>query len=142
MASFPVTITVQNTPPIEAFGSNISYDELINSLGSYYYLLEKIFIETYTVSQANEPMSFSKFNVDGSKRFDVVSPNIDPYGRQTAVLTDVSEFNLVMDGQLDFSYIIFSMSWVRFTFFTKRGYVSEGLDKYSISNFKKVKQGV
>lgn len=124
MPSYPFSTTIVSTPSIEVYGVNVSYEELLNSFGSYYYLIQKLFIETQTINQANQPISFTKYNVDGQKNTYVVSPTIDPYGKQAALLTDLEEYNLIADGRLVVQYNIFASTWLRFTFFTERGFLS------------------
>lgn len=129
MPSFPFSISVSATPALEVFGVNISYEEILNSFGSYFYLLEKMFIDVFTNSniQANQPLQFIRYNVNGSENTLVISPTVDPYGRQSALLQDLEKRNIIFDGQTILAVNILPSAFLRFTFFTKRNYLSNGL---------------
>ncbi len=127
MPSYGFTISTTTTPSIEVYGVNISYNEILNSLGSYFYLLEKLFLETNTVAQANEPISYVKYDSNGTQATVVVYPAIDPYGAQSALLEDIEQRKLTLDGRLTMEINLFASTWIRYTFFTKRGYLSNAL---------------
>ena len=127
MPSYGFTITTTTTPSIEVYGTNVSYNEILNSLGSYFYLIQKLYFETHTIYQANEPILYTKYDVNGTKKILVVYPVIDPYGKQAALLSDLEQEGLVIDGRLVMQVNIFASTWIRYTFFTKRGYLGHAL---------------
>ncbi len=137
MATFPFTISVQTTPSIQVTGVNVSYNELLNSFGDYCYLFEKIFGEAPTFAQINQIISFIKFNVTGNKNKDVITPAVDPYQKQASLLLDLTDQKIIADGRLQMSFTLLANSWERFTFFTQRVYVAQGLDKFSPNNLTK-----
>lgn len=127
MPSYAFTITTTTTPSIEVYGVNVSYNEILNSLGSFFYLIQKLYLQTNTLAQANEPMSYIKYDSNGNKSTVVVYPAIDPYGKQEALVTDLEKEGLVIDGRLIMLINIFASSMIRYTFFTQRGYLSNAL---------------
>ncbi len=139
MATFPFVVSAASSPPIEVVGVNLSYEELLNSFGDYCYLFEKIFSETISYSQANQVISFLKYDVNGNKKTDVITPVIDPYQKQPAILIDLGDNSIIADGRLQMSFDLLPMSWDRFTFFTKRVFAAQGLDKFAPDNKAQVK---
>lgn len=139
MASFPVTITVESTPPVEVFGTFIPYEDILNSLGSFYYLIERIFIEALIggVGQGNQPLQFNRYNANGLVGQVVISPAINPYGKQAVIMVDVSEYELVADSRLIMSFDILPLAAIRFTFYTKRGSIQEGLNAFDKQNYQR-----
>lgn len=140
MASFPFAITIQSTPDIEVYGVNITYEEILNSFANYYYLIQKLYLETRTISQANEPLSFEKYDSNGNKNTQIVSPAIDPYGKQSALVQDMEQYKIIADGRLTMAFNVLPLAWIRFTFFTCRGYTSQCLNDFHPSNQQQVKE--
>jgi hypothetical protein len=87
-----------------------------------------MYLESTTREQADQPITFDKYDVNGKKRTDVISPVLDLYGSQPANIVDLKNFCFVADGQLIVTPNLIPMSWVRYTFFTCRNYVSNGLN--------------
>lgn len=134
MPSVPFTVTVQATPSIQVTGVNISYEELLNSFGAYWYWIEQLYLETFTDSQANEPIVFDRYNSDGTKDVKVLVPAIDPFGKQAAIYIPVYEFNFIIDSRLIITPSILPNSQIRYTFYSRRGFLSQKLDAISPSN--------
>ncbi len=140
MASFPVTITTNNTPPVQVYGVNVSYNEILQSLGAYCYLIEGIFMQTLSALQVNEYLQFIKFNSDGIKQTDVVNPALDLYAYQPAILLELQDREIIIDGKTSLNFNLLAGQWMRLTFITYRNYLAQGLDQFGPSNKKRVAQ--
>jgi hypothetical protein len=129
MASFPFSVSISSSPALEVSGVNISYEELLNSFGAYFYLLEKMFIRAFANNdeQVNQPLQFTRYNLNGSENSLVFNPCLDPYGRQSALLQDFTGRNILLDGQTILAVDILAGASLRYTLFTKRNYLSNGL---------------
>lgn len=139
MASYSFSISVQNTPPIQVYGVNITYEELLNSFGAYYYLIEKMFLQADQILQISQYLSFEKYKATGNLNKLVINPAIDPYSKQASILLLLEKNGIVIDSQLTMQTVILPLSFIRYTFFTQRGYTSKQLNQYYPPNKAQVK---
>jgi hypothetical protein len=69
-----------------------SYNALINSMGSWVYKINTIYLKANQLTQFSNPLLFNEYDVNGTRQsFFQIMP-VDPYQFQTAL-----NFNLVMD---------------------------------------------
>lgn len=69
-----------------------SYNALINSMGSWVYKINTIYLKANQLTQFSNPLLFNEYDVNGTRQsFFQITP-VDPYQYQTAL-----NFNLVMD---------------------------------------------
>lgn len=134
MPTYTVTITVVSTPPVQVFGVGVSYEALLNSFGSYWYLIKRIFIQSDNIDQINTPISFQKYDVTGMKRVIIDYPCLDPYQKQAAYLTELEQYDLVADSRLIVEMDILPMTKTIYTFYACMGNVSQPLNNFGRPN--------
>ncbi len=93
MPTVPPNITVQSVPDIQVSSVNgVSYNQINQSIGSFAYLVNSIYIYSSNLDQLLQPIGLKKYNKFGDKHIKVLQPMIDPY--QTS-----SSLNQTMLGQ-------------------------------------------
>ena len=88
----PTTQTFPNGIVTVSSLDSTSYNTLINSMGSWVYKINTIYLKANQLTQFTNPMLFNEYDVNGTRQsFFQILP-VDPYQFQTAL-----NFELVMD---------------------------------------------
>jgi hypothetical protein len=86
MPSVAPNITVGTTPTIAVDSiSGVSYNQINQSIGSYFYLVKNIYIYSSNINQLLQPIGLKKYNKFGNKHIRVLQPMIDPYQDLSAI---------------------------------------------------------
>ena len=86
MPNVPPSISVGTTPTIEVTSvSGIDYNTINQSIGSFTYLLDNVYIYSSNLLQLNYPIGLKKYNKFGDKHIKVLQPIIDPYQNASAL---------------------------------------------------------
>src|SRR5690348_16919235 len=77
-----------------------SYNQIIGSLGSTLYAIDKVYIKGSSNEQVMVPIQYQKYDVNGNiKTFQEIA-NIDPNQFQASLYIDMQKHKLVFDGTL------------------------------------------
>jgi hypothetical protein len=80
-----------------------SYNALINSMGSWVYKINTIYLKANQLTQFTNPLSFSEFDVNGNRQsFFQITP-VDPYQFQTALNFDLVKDDVILNGRTTLS---------------------------------------
>jgi len=86
MPSVPPNISVGSTPTIAVDSINgVSYNQINQSIGSFFYLVKNIYIYSSNINQLLQPIGLKKYNKFGDKHIRVLQPMIDPYQNLSAI---------------------------------------------------------
>lgn len=101
------TPTVTNFPngviTITSLDSTL-YDAIIESLGSYYYVMTDVYIQSNSVEQMLEPLGFFKYDVNGNITDNKVIPTLDPNQDQLSLFIEFASKGYILDGKLYIEY--------------------------------------
>ena len=83
-----------------------SYNTLINSMGSWVYKINTIYLKANQLTQFTNPMLFNEYDVNGTRQsFFQILP-VDPYQFQTALNFDLVKNDVVLNGRTTLSMTV------------------------------------
>jgi len=97
-----------------------SYEEILQSLVSNFYKVEKIYIKAENVNQISKSLFITKYDVNGDKLATTKVVALDSNQFQFALNLDVKELNLILNGQLVINYDLMPNQIVYIIFTTKQ----------------------
>jgi len=106
----PSIVATQTTYPQNVV-SVISLDStpyymIQNSMGSFVYGIEQMYLKANSNSQILESYKFRKYNVNGNIESFYEVPTINPYQYQSSLFLDMKKDNVVLDGRTSLSLTI------------------------------------
>lgn len=106
----PSIVATQTTYPQNVV-SVISLDStpyymIQNSMGSFVYGVEQMYLKANSNSQILESYKFRKYNVNGNIESFYEVPTINPYQYQSSLFLDMKKDNVVLDGRTSLSLTI------------------------------------
>lgn len=142
MAVFPVIIT--NTPPasVTITMANYTYDQFVKSLGSYVYLVEKIYLYSTNANQVNQVMLFTKYDSNGNQYYNNLTPQISPFQESNAVLFATKDNNLVLDSLSTLNLNVIANNTLILEIHANRRDIPEYLSNLTITNFAQVESAM
>jgi hypothetical protein len=127
MSVYSPVISVQSSAAVDVTVTGISYQELVNSLSQYNFLLRQIFLQALSFGQVMQPLSWMSYDSNGIKRYSPTIPAVDPYQYQPTILLDITPENVLLDGRSQLSFNLLASETVRFTVFAEKNYLSDYL---------------
>jgi hypothetical protein len=142
MAVYPVIVT--NTPPasVTITGANTTYTEFKNSLGTFFYLIETIYLYSLTGQQINQVMLYTKYDGNGNRIYLNMTPTLDPWQDSNAYYLDTKGEKIILDGLSRLSFMMLASASLMFKIYAKRISNTEQLDSLSQSNFQVVESAM
>lgn len=142
MAVFPVIIT--NTPPasVTITMANYTYDQFVKSLGSYVYLVEKMYLYSTNANQVNQVMLFTKYDSNGNQYYNNLTPQINPFQKSNAVLFATKDNNLVLDSLSTLNLNVLANNTLILEIYANRRDIPEYLNNLTITNFAQVESAM
>jgi len=106
----PSIVATQTTYPQNVV-SVISLDStpyymIQNSMGSFVYGVEQMYLKANSNSQILESYKFRKYNVNGNIESFYEVPTINPYQYQSSLFLDMKKDNVVLDGRTSLALTI------------------------------------
>lgn len=119
-----VSATMQDASSIQA-GSNlsltgVSYNQLLNSLGTDVYNAFMIYIYSTNGGQVTTPMTYFIYDVNGNKDFRTLTPTKDPYQDNNAILYETPKGAVVFNGNSGLTFIVQPLTTMTFQFYCIR----------------------
>ncbi len=138
MAVFPVIIT--NTPPpsVTITLANYTYQQFKNSLGTFVYMIDKMYLYSANEAQVSQVMLFMMYDSNGNQSFVNLTPLNSPWSHNNSIVLDTKKYNMVVDGRDALSFTILPNTTLIMQLFTRRITAPEYLDKYSKNNYQKI----
>lgn len=134
MPTVPPNISVLPIPAIQVSSvSGSSYYEIQQSIGTYFYLINNIYLHSSNLNQLLQPIGLKKYNKFGDKHIRVLQPMIDPYQSQGALNQTMLGLDYVFDSNNGFYPTISANTSVNFQFsstqISKQDYL-KGVDNF------------
>lgn len=102
-----VTISPAITPsPTSVFSTNVTYEQILQSLGTMVYGTEFIYLATTTYTQIGQPMKYLHFDANGNQIQTYLPFAVDPYQSQPSIFYETNSDEIVLDG---FSSLTFNL---------------------------------
>lgn len=142
MAFLITPITINNTTPavIISTGSNLTYQQIQNSLGSDVYWANEVYIWADIYQQVTGVAQFNHYDANGEQRFVSLTPVFDPYQQQPALYYDLNKFKVIIDGNSGIKFNLLPNVYLQLTFYCKRLSNRQMLDLNNIDNFRQLEE--
>lgn len=139
MAVFPVIIT--NTPPASitvTMAGGMTYTEFKNSLGSYVYLVNEIYLYSTDGNQVNQIMLFDKYNANGDRIYVNLTPIISPFQRSNAFWLNTKKEDVVLNGLSKLNFTLLANNTLVMQLVAERKSITGMLDATGQTNYQMV----
>ncbi len=83
-----------------------SYDTILNSLGSYVYIVDRVYTNASSNQQLLEGFDVLSYDVSGTVKAFAQRPTVDPYQFQKSIWFELARANVVINGQTTFSFML------------------------------------
>jgi hypothetical protein len=119
MPVVPPNISTLSTPAIQVTSiGDVSYQTIQQSIGTYFYKINNIYIYSSNLSQLLQPIGLKKYTKTGSKEIKILQPMIDPYQNLSALNQTMLGLDYVFDSNNGFYPTISANTSVNFQFAT------------------------
>jgi hypothetical protein len=124
MASFSAQIINNTTPAITVIeeGGTISYNQIKQSLGTYVYKVNKLYLYSDNISQLIGAINYNSYDSDGNRNITNIVTTVNPYQLVTSIFVDLAGYptNVIFNGNSSVSTNILGNTQVQVKFFSKR----------------------
>jgi len=135
MPNFTSTITINAAPAITVSLTNVSYEQVKNSLGDFVYFVDTVYIAATNYAQVTGVATFTHYDANGNQRYVSLTPTVDPYQSQPAIYYDLKNYKVIFDGNSEVSFYMLPNTLLQLTFYSERISKEDWLDLYHINNF-------
>lgn len=127
MPSYTVTITSLSTPAVSASSSGISYNELINSLGYYNFLVQEFFLQSLNISQLQQTFMFETYDSNGTQYIRPMANYVDPYQKQASLYVGAKQESVLINSRTSINFPLLSLESLSMQVFAKENYIGDYL---------------
>lgn len=138
MPSYTPTITTNATSFLSITSTDVTYDEIKNSLGSYVYGITDIYITANTLRQILQPFAYQQYDSNGNQTFDSFLFMPDPYQFKSAFIQKLEEGKMIFDGRSSLSFTVLPSETLKISFYYLLTKFAQGLDEFHPDNFKEI----
>lgn len=96
----------------------VSYNQILQSLGTYVYGGEFIYLYSTNIQQVAVPFGYSHFDANGNKVVTYLPFKIDPFQQQGANYFETNPDEVVLDGFSSLAFVLKSGNTLYFKIFT------------------------
>lgn len=145
MALLPSVVSTALVPMINAIPPassvntpTISYNQLLNSLGTYDYGSEFLYLSSTTYKQIGQPFAYTHFDAAGNQISSYLAFAIDPYQDQSAIYYETRPDEIIFDGFSSLTFTLYAQELLYFKMFAIVVYMAGQLEQYGDNNFQDV----
>ena len=95
-----------------------SYEQIINSMGSFVYGVDSMYVQSNSTQQVLEPILFSQYDVNGTREAYSQITAIDPYQYQSSITFDLARQNVVLNGRTTLNTLMLPNEFLRMNLYT------------------------
>ncbi len=106
MAAITPVITTSSTPMVSITSDNVTYQQILASLGTFVYGVEFIYLSAETFSQISVPFKYFHFDSNGNQIQTYLSFDVDPYQKLPSKYYNTNPTEILLDG---FSALTFDL---------------------------------
>jgi len=101
---------------------SVTYNQIRNSLGSYVYNVEGLYLYSTNINQINGVIQYQRFYSTGNQNYTSIVTVIDPYQLESALNVDLtnSETMFILNGNSSLSATILANTYIQVKLITKR----------------------
>lgn len=132
MATFSPNITITTSPvTVTSANGNVTYQTLQNSLGSYVYMVERLFFQSQTSLQQIQPFQLTSTNENGTTETNMAYSGFSLFQKVFASTTEFKENEFTLDGFTNMNFTILPNEDLVMVFDVVQLGVSDGLQNKS-----------
>ena len=130
---------ILNSPGItvQAVGG-VTYEELINALGSFNFRVDSIKINALQMNQVHQILQYDHYNSNGNRMKLSVVPNIDPYQSQPAINIETREHDIILDGRSSINFDVMPNENILMILHTEEISLTQMLNSISQTNLQRM----
>jgi hypothetical protein len=128
------------SPLANVSSPTVSYNQILQSLGTYIYGAEFIYLATNTYTQISQPFQYNHFDSNGNQITTYLPFTVDPYQNQPSIYFETNPDEIVLDGFSSLTFNLEPNNIVYFKTFVLVTSTSGFLDDINPSNFKQVEK--
>lgn len=143
MALLPSVVTtalvpmVSAVPPTSSISTpTITYNQLMNSLGTYNYGSEFFYLSANSYKQIGQPFFYTHFDAAGNQISTYLPFAIDPYQSRSSIYYETRPDEIIFDGFSSLTFTLYAQELVYFKMFSLVEYVGGDLEQYGDNNFE------
>jgi len=114
--TYPVSSVVNSIPAVRVTtGYTLSYEQMMTALGTtWQFMVDSIYTYSPVKAQISVGYTYSRYNVDGRRRINPITPALDPYQLQNSFSQDVKQQQCLIDGRGQFNISILPLTSLDF----------------------------
>lgn len=119
----------------------ITYNQLVNSLGTYNYGAIFFYVSAQNYQQINQPFFYTRQNNAGAAMSTYLSFNVDPYQSMPSIYyDDVSPEEIIFNGFSSITFTSFANSIVYFKMYALIAYMAGFAERFGDNNFETIEK--
>lgn len=111
MGVYSVTVT---SPVSITLANGVTYQQFLNSLGTYVYWFDVVYLWTTNPAQITQPFLYNYTDANGEAKTLTVTPTKDPYQFSPALYINIKEFDIVLDGNSTVQFNLLPLTTLKF----------------------------
>lgn len=128
---------VSAVPPTSSISTpTITYNQLMNSLGTYNYGSEFFYLSANSYKQIGQPFFYTHFDAAGNQMSTYLPFAIDPYQDQSSIYYETRPDEIIFDGFASLTFVLYAQELVYFKMFAIVEYVGGDLEQFGENNFE------
>jgi hypothetical protein len=127
-------------PVLSVSAPTITYNQFLNSLGTYNYGSEYIYLSAKNFQQIAQVFNYQHFDSNGDSIQTFLPFTIDPYQKLPSKYYETNSEEIVFDGFSSMTFNLLANEMVYFKMFADIIYMSGDLDEFSPSNMQTVEE--
>ena len=128
---------VSSVPPSSSIGTpTITYNQLMNSLGTYNYGSEFFYLSANSYKQIGQPFFYTHFDAAGNQISTYLPFAIDPYQSRSSIYYETRPDEIIFDGFASLTFVLYARELVYFKMFALVEYMGGDLEQYGDNNFE------
>jgi hypothetical protein len=137
MAAITPVITT-SSPMISITSDNVTYQQILASLGTFVYGVEFIYLSAQTYKQISVPFKYFHFDSNGNQIQTFLPFNVDPYQKQPSKYYNTNSEEIILDGFSSLTFPLEPNSKLFFKTFVEVKSNTMMLDEISPNAFKEL----
>lgn len=137
MPTISPAITVSTTPglQVDTFMSGLSYQAILNSLGSFLYDVKEFFYNALSVNQFTNPVQYTIYDNNGDIRTRTIVTPVAENQYQPSMY--IKQDDMILDGRSGMAFNMLAGEAIQFIFYADRLSVADYIDQAGgVNNYK------
>jgi hypothetical protein len=101
---------------------SVTYNQVRNSLGTYVYNVEGLYLYSTNINQINGVIQYQRFDSTGNQNYNSIVTVVDPYQLESALNVDLTTYEMmfILNGNSSFAATILPNTYIQVKLITKR----------------------